>query len=112
MASDLQRKGYLGKTIGIKLRYDDFRIATRDQTIDHVTADPRTIRNVAGQCLKRVQLDRRLRLLGVRRRWDVGSGRGGLWRGGRVARDASLVGRARPVATEVSTLEAPPPSCH
>ena len=66
VASDLQRKGYLGKTIGIKLRYDDFRIATRDQTIDHVTADPRTIRNVAGQCLKRVQLDRRLRLLGVR----------------------------------------------
>jgi DNA polymerase-4 len=66
VASDLQRKGYVGKTIGIKLRYDDFRIATRDQTIDHFTADPRTIRQVAGQCLKRVQLDRRLRLLGVR----------------------------------------------
>jgi len=59
VASDLQRKGYVGKTIGIKLRYDDFRI-------DHFTADPRTIRQVAGQCLKRVQLDRRLRLLGVR----------------------------------------------
>ncbi|GAC1606755.1 MAG: DNA polymerase IV [Ramlibacter sp.] len=66
VAADLKRKGYVGKTIGIKLRYDDFRIATRDQTIDHVTADPRTIRQVAGQCLKRVQLDRRLRLLGVR----------------------------------------------
>ena len=66
VASDLQRKGYVGKTIGIKLRYDDFRIATRDQTIEHHTADPRTIRTVAGQCLKRVQLDRRLRLLGVR----------------------------------------------
>jgi DNA polymerase-4 len=66
VAGDLQRKGYVGKTIGIKLRYDDFRIATRDQTIDHFTADPRTIRQVAGQCLKRVQLDRRLRLLGVR----------------------------------------------
>src|SRR5512133_2576621 len=33
VAGDLQRKGYVGKTIGIKLRYDDFRIATRDQTI-------------------------------------------------------------------------------
>jgi DNA polymerase-4 len=66
VASDLQRKGYVGKTIGIKLRYDDFRIATRDQTIAHYTADPKTIRQVAGQCLKRVQLDRRLRLLGVR----------------------------------------------
>ena len=66
VASDLQRKGYVGKTIGIKLRYDDFRIATRDQTIDHFTADAKTIRQVAGLCLKRVQLDRRLRLLGVR----------------------------------------------
>jgi DNA polymerase-4 len=66
VAGDLQRKGYVGKTIGIKLRYDDFRIATRDQTIDHFTADPKTIRQVAGQCLKRVDLGRRLRLLGVR----------------------------------------------
>jgi DNA polymerase-4 len=66
VASDLQRKGYVGKTIGIKLRYDDFKIATRDQTIEHFTADAKTIRQVAGQCLKRVQLDRRLRLLGVR----------------------------------------------
>ena len=66
VAGDLQRKGYVGKTIGIKLRYDDFRIATRDHTIDCFTADPRTIRQVAGQCLKRVDLSRRLRLLGVR----------------------------------------------
>ena len=66
VAGDLQRKGYVGKTIGIKLRYDDFRIATRDQTIDHFTADGDTIRQVAGQCLKRVDLGQRLRLLGVR----------------------------------------------
>jgi DNA polymerase-4 len=66
VAGDLQRKGYVGKTIGIKLRYDDFRIATRDQTIEHFTADGRTIRQIAGQCLKRVDLSRRLRLLGVR----------------------------------------------
>jgi DNA polymerase-4 len=66
LAEDLTRKGYVGKTIGIKLRYDDFRIATRDQTIEHFTADAKTIRQVAGQCLKRVDLARRLRLLGVR----------------------------------------------
>jgi len=66
VAEDLQRKGYVGKTIGIKLRYDDFKIATRDQTIDHFTADARAIRQVGGQCLKRVPLERPLRLLGVR----------------------------------------------
>ena len=66
VAEDLQRKGYVGKTIGIKLRYDDFKTATRDQTVDVFTADAATIRRVAGLCLKRVRLDRKLRLLGVR----------------------------------------------
>ena len=66
VAADLQRKGYVAKTIGIKLRYDDFKIATRDQTAPAHTDDARTIRQIAGQCLKRVPLDQRLRLLGVR----------------------------------------------
>lgn len=66
VAADLKRKGYAGKTIGIKLRYDDFKIATRDQTIEVYTQDATTIRRFAGQCLKRVPLHKRLRLLGVR----------------------------------------------
>jgi DNA polymerase-4 len=66
VAADLARKGYVGKTIGIKLRYDNFQSVTRDQTLDGYTADARAIRDTAGQCLKRVDLTRRLRLLGVR----------------------------------------------
>ena len=66
VADDLQRKGYLGKTIGIKLRYTDFHSVTRDQTIDHYTADARAIRQTAGLCLKRVPLKQAMRLLGVR----------------------------------------------
>ena len=66
VAQDLQRKGYVGKTIGIKLRYDDFKTATRDHTLPAPTDDAATIRHTAGLCLKRVPLDRRLRLLGVR----------------------------------------------
>jgi DNA polymerase IV len=66
LADDLQRKGYVGKTIGIKLRYDNFKSATRDQTIDAYTSDAKIIRHAAGQCLKRVPLERKLRLLGVR----------------------------------------------
>ena len=66
VAADLQRKGYVGKTIGIKLRYDTFKSVTRDQTLGLWTADAKTIRHTAGQCLKRVDLTRRLRLLGVR----------------------------------------------
>lgn len=66
VAQDLQRKGYLGRTIGIKLRFDNFKSVTRDHSIDFYTADAATLRRVAGQCLKRVDLNRRLRLLGVR----------------------------------------------
>lgn len=66
VAADLQRKGYAGKTIGIKLRYGDFKTATRDTTVADYTQDARRIRQVAGQGLKRVDLSRPLRLLGVR----------------------------------------------
>ena len=66
VAADLTRKGYVGRTIGIKLRFDDFKTVTRDQSIAMPTADPAEIRQLAGQCLKRVDLTRRLRLLGVR----------------------------------------------
>jgi DNA polymerase-4 len=66
VAADLQRKGYVGKTIGIKLRYDTFKSVTRDQTLEQYTSDAKAIRHAAGRCLKRVDLGRRLRLLGVR----------------------------------------------
>ncbi len=66
VASDLKRKGYVGKTIGIKLRYDNFQSVTRDQTQTDYTQDATAIRQTAGLCLKRVDLKRRLRLLGVR----------------------------------------------
>lgn len=66
LAGDLARKGYASKTIGIKLRFDDFKSVTRDLTLPAHTMDARTIRRAAGECLKRVDLTRRLRLLGVR----------------------------------------------
>jgi DNA polymerase IV len=66
VAADLQRKGYLGKTIGIKLRYGNFKIVTRDITLPEATHDAKLIRHTAGQCLKRVDLTQRFRLLGVR----------------------------------------------
>lgn len=66
LAGDLARKGYASKTIGIKLRFDDFKSVTRDLTLPAHTMDARTIRRAAGECLKRIDLTRRLRLLGVR----------------------------------------------
>ena len=103
LGDDLQRKGYVGKTIGIKLRYDDFRTATRDQTVASFTADGKTIRQIGGQCLKRVPLERPLRLLGVR----VGSlvradSAEASWSNRAAAPDAAAAGTMNPIATTAS----------
>ena len=66
VAEDLQRKGYVGRTIGIKLRYENFQTITRDLTVRNPTADASIIRKAARDCLRRVPLEQRLRLLGVR----------------------------------------------
>jgi DNA polymerase-4 len=66
VAADLRRQGYAARTVGIKLRYDDFRTVTRDLTLPAPVADAAAIRAAAGQCLRRVELSRALRLLGVR----------------------------------------------
>ena len=66
LSQDLKAKGYLAKTIGIRVRYGNFQSITRDLTIDVPTNDSGVIRQAAGQCLKRIDLARSLRLLGVR----------------------------------------------
>ena len=66
LSTDLQRKGYASRTVGIKLRFDDFKTVTRDLTLAQPVVDAAAIRHAAGLCLKRVDLARRIRLLGVR----------------------------------------------
>ena len=66
LADDLAKKRYAARTIGLKLRFDNFRTVTRDQTLATPVQDARAIRRAAGECLKRIPLDRRIRLLGVR----------------------------------------------
>ncbi|HUW98081.1 MAG TPA: DNA polymerase IV [Acidiferrobacter sp.] len=66
LAEDLTRKHHMGRTVGIKLRYADFKTVTRDHTIPYPTADAILIRTAARECLRRVHLDQKLRLLGIR----------------------------------------------
>ncbi len=66
LAGDLERKGYRARTIGIKLRYDDFSTVTRDRSSAHALRDAPSILAAARECLRRADLGRRLRLLGVR----------------------------------------------
>ena len=66
VAADLRTKGYSGRTVGIKIRYSDFRTVTRDLTLEAWTDDPQRILAASRECLRRLPLDRPLRLLGVR----------------------------------------------
>ena len=66
VADDLKRKGYVARTIGIKIRFEDFSTVTRDCTVMNEVSDAGEIRKAAGECLKRVSLNKRIRLLGVR----------------------------------------------
>lgn len=66
VGDDLVRKGYACRTVGIKIRYADFKAVTRDVTLPVAVSDGAAIRKAAGSCLKRVPLEQRIRLLGVR----------------------------------------------
>ena len=49
-----------------ELPYADFQTLTRDRSLAEATCDPALILAAARECLARVRLDRRVRLLGVR----------------------------------------------
>ncbi len=66
LAQDLQRKQCSARTIGVKLRFDDWRTVSRELSWPQALHKATDIRRAAGQCLRRVDLQRRLRLLGVR----------------------------------------------
>lgn len=66
VAADLQRKGYWGRTVAVKLRFDDFRIVTRHHSLPEPVDQGADILRAAREALKRAPLERPLRLLGVR----------------------------------------------
>lgn len=67
LEQDLRQKGYRAHTIGIKLRFDDFSILTRDVTLETPVVMALDIIHAARLNLRRTQIrHRRLRLVGVR----------------------------------------------
>ena len=66
LGSDLRERDMAGRTIGIKVRTDDFSTYTRVRSIDRVTNDADEIAAVAVQLLRENAPERPVRLLGVR----------------------------------------------
>ncbi|HEV2771326.1 MAG TPA: DNA polymerase IV [Thermoleophilaceae bacterium] len=62
----LQAQGRAGRTVGIKVRLDDFSTHTRARTIPEPTNDAALVGSVAGDLLRRLGPPRPVRLLGVR----------------------------------------------
>jgi len=66
LAGELRERGLAGRTIGIKVRLDDWTTVTRVQTVDAATADPALIAATARRLLRAYAPPRPVRLLGVR----------------------------------------------
>ena len=66
ISNDLKQAGYKGKTITVKVRFSDFETHTRAKTIDKPTNSADEIRAAAFDCLKRFELKKKVRLVGIR----------------------------------------------
>jgi DNA polymerase IV len=66
LCEGLQRKARSGRTIGIKVRLDDFTTVTRARTLGDATNDPAVVGAVALALLREYAPARPVRLLGVR----------------------------------------------
>ena len=59
-------RDYRGRTVGIKLRYDDFRTVTRARTLRAPISKSEALLAASRVCLRRAPLERPLSLLRVR----------------------------------------------
>jgi DNA polymerase-4 len=66
LCASLASNGRAGRTIGIKVRLDDFSTATRAHTLAEPTCDAALVEQVAQRLLERYAPTRPVRLLGVR----------------------------------------------
>ena len=66
VVQDLKGRGYQGKTVTVKVRFSDFKTYTRARTLPEGTDSFEVIKGAAFECLGRVELKRRVRLVGVR----------------------------------------------
>lgn len=66
VAEDIKQKGYKGKTVTLKVRFSDFKTYTRAKTLTGLTDSIEDIRKAAFNCLTRIELKMKVRLIGVR----------------------------------------------
>jgi DNA polymerase-4 len=66
VVDSMKESGYQGKTVTIKIRYSNFETYTRAKTLDEFTDSLDTIRKAAFEGLGRIELKKKVRLIGMR----------------------------------------------
>ncbi len=66
VADDLCAKSLWCRTVGLKVKFADFSVVTRDVSLAQAVQSPTALRQALSDCLKRVTWHDRIRLLGVR----------------------------------------------
>lgn len=62
----MKQEEYKGKTVTVKVRFSDFKTITRAKTFRDLTDSQEEIRRGAFDCLNRLELKKKVRLIGVR----------------------------------------------
>jgi DNA polymerase-4 len=66
VVTDMKDSSFKARTVTVKVRFSDFETVTRATTIPHATDREEEIRKAAFASLKRVELKKRVRLVGMR----------------------------------------------
>ena len=66
VVTDMKDSGFAARTFTVKVRFSDFETLTRAHTLPNPTDSEEEIRKAAFACLKRVDLKKKVRLIGVR----------------------------------------------
>ena len=63
---NMKEEGYQGRTVTLKIRFNDFKTYTRAKTLSEYADSEEEIRKAAFDCLGRLELKKKVRLIGVR----------------------------------------------
>ena len=66
VVKSMREDGYRGRTVTLKIRFSDFETHTRSISLREPVDSEETIRRTVFECLKKVELKKRVRLIGVR----------------------------------------------
>ena len=63
--SELNKSSLKGKTVSLKIKYEDFKVITRSKTLAHYISSSNDIYEMATSLLDEIDLPKKVRLIGI-----------------------------------------------